>query len=75
MAVTGLIGALRRLSSQINGRLEQLLEHATDSAHKQGELEGRDFMRRLLAGPEPHHRLFGDDIETPPPSQNRRRGP
>jgi CRISPR/Cas system-associated protein Cas10 (large subunit of type III CRISPR-Cas system) len=51
VAVTGLLVQLRRLRSDLNGRLEDLLNRTYDAAHRHGELEGRDFMRRILNPP------------------------
>jgi hypothetical protein len=52
-AITGLIVALgvfvvqiRQVSSQLNGRLSQLLAVANAAAMKEGELAGRDFSTR-----------------------------
>lgn len=57
VALTGLVAALgaavvqvRGLRRDLNGRVTELLSEATSAAHKHGELEGRDFMRRLMTG-------------------------
>jgi hypothetical protein len=47
-AVIHNIGELRK---DLNGRMEQLLQATSDVARKQGELAGRDFMRRLATPP------------------------
>jgi hypothetical protein len=56
VAATGLITAigvvavqLRGLRKEINGRMEQLLTIAAASAHKEGEMVGRDFTRAQLS--------------------------
>lgn len=56
-ALTALIGALsaaivafRGLTHAVDGRLQELLEERTAAARREGELAGRDFMRRLMSG-------------------------
>lgn len=58
VAVTGLVAAIaaatvqiRGLRRDVNGRMTQLLERSESAARKLGELEGRDFMRRLQNPP------------------------
>lgn len=51
-AVTALLVAVHNLHDAVNGRLTQLLAEREAAAHKQGELEGRDFMSRLMAPPD-----------------------
>lgn len=74
VAVTGLVGAIgavivqvRLLRKDLNGRVSQLIEAATVSSHRKGEMEGRDFMRRLLSGPP----QSPPDVEGVPPEQKR----
>jgi len=50
-AVAALLVAVHNLHDAVDGRLQQLLDAAVESAAKDGELRGRDFMRRLLAPP------------------------
>lgn len=57
VAVTGLVAAVgavivqvRGLRRDLNGRVSQLIDVATTASHRKGELEGRDFMRRVLEG-------------------------
>lgn len=52
VAVTGLIIQVRALRHDIDGHVASLVGSMTEAAHKQGELEGRDFMRAVLTSPE-----------------------
>lgn len=58
IAITGLVGALtamfvqlRQVHKTLNGRLTELVQAAGEKEHKIGELEGRDFIRRLQNPP------------------------
>lgn len=61
-ALAALLVQMAALRKDLNGRLQQLLEHAVEAARHQGELEGRDFMRRLLTGEPPHD--LGPDVSS-----------
>lgn len=72
VALTGLIGAIaavivqiRGLRKDLNGRVTELLVESTAAAHRHGELEGRDFMRRLLTGAT----ASATDVEGVPPGK------
>lgn len=50
VAVTGLVGAIGLLIGQlvalrrdINGKMDELVRHATEAGEKRGELRGRDY--------------------------------
>lgn len=47
-AVSAAVYQLARLRGDLNGRMSQLIDAAAAASHKQGEMEGRDFMQRLL---------------------------
>lgn len=58
VAVTGLTAAvgvvlvqLAQLRRDVNGRMTQLLEHASEAARKDGELAGRDYAAAAIAKP------------------------
>lgn len=51
IAITALIAQIHGLRKDLNGHVAQLVETSTIAAKKEGELEGRDFMHRLLAPP------------------------
>lgn len=59
VALTAMLVQLGKLRQEVNGRLTQLIAEATDAARKQGELEGRDFMHKLLR--DGHPPLRGND--------------
>jgi hypothetical protein len=46
VAVTALVLQLRGLRKDLNGRLSQLVDASSLSAHREGELAGRDFISR-----------------------------
>lgn len=50
VAVTALLVQVHLLRKDVNGRVTQLLDAAGMAREKRGELNGRDFMRRLLTG-------------------------
>lgn len=56
-AIGTLMIQVRALHDAVNGRLTQLLQERETAARREGELAGRDFMRRLMqgapAGPDP----------------------
>jgi len=60
-AVAVLVGQVAKLRQDINGRLEQLLHAEIARAHKQGELEGRDYMSAK------HERLADTSISSDVP--------
>jgi hypothetical protein len=49
-AVSALLVQVHMLRKDVNGRVSDLLEAAGMAREKRGELAGRDFMRRVLAG-------------------------
>lgn len=49
-AIAAVLIQLHQLHSKLNGRLDQLLAQATVAAQKEGELAGRDYVRKELAG-------------------------
>lgn len=51
VAVAAAIVQIRGLRSDINGHVTKLVATATALGQKQGELQGRDFMHRLLTAP------------------------
>lgn len=61
-AVTALLVAVHNLHDAVNGRLTQLLAERETAARKDGELAGRDFMRRLMTPPD-----RDSGISPPPP--------
>jgi hypothetical protein len=63
-AVTALLVAVHNLHSAVNGRLTQLLAERETAARKDGELAGRDFMRRLMSPPQ-----SDSDTFRPPPTE------
>lgn len=50
-ALAAVMVQIRKLHDAVNGRLTQLLEERETAARRLGEMEGRDFMRRLLTAP------------------------
>jgi hypothetical protein len=65
-AITALVIELRALRKELNGRLTQLIGVAAASAHKEGELVGRDWAGHPV-------RIAPVPLETPaediPPSE------
>lgn len=54
VAITALVVQIQKLRHDLDGHVTKLVETSSEAARKQGELEGRDFMHRLLTGgPEP----------------------
>lgn len=51
VAVSAVLLQIRGLRADLNGRVQQLIAVSAESARKQGELEGRDFMHRLVTQP------------------------
>lgn len=51
VAISAAIIQIRGLRSDINGHVTRLVATATALGEKQGELQGRDFMHRLLTAP------------------------
>lgn len=51
VAVGAVLVQLRGLRNDLNGRVSQMIDSTALAHRKQGELEGRDFMARLLTGP------------------------
>jgi hypothetical protein len=62
-AVTALLVAVYNLHHAVNGRLSQLLQERETAARKDGELAGRDFMRRLMSPPD-----SSSDMDHPTPT-------
>lgn len=50
VAITALVVQLKGLRRDLNGHVTQLVNTSTAAAKREGELEGRDFMHRLLTG-------------------------
>lgn len=51
VAVTALIVQIQALRRDLDGRVTELVAHASAAARKEGELAGRDFMQRLHSTP------------------------
>jgi hypothetical protein len=71
-AVLGALGIVlhnvAELRQEVNGRLQELLTSTALSAHRKGEMEGRDFMRRLLTGGEDGSKSPQDGQQTTEPT-------
>lgn len=50
-AVTALLVQVGRLRSEVNGRLQQLVDASVEAAQKRGELLGRDYVHAKQAEP------------------------
>ena len=42
---------IAELRKDLNGRLQELIDARVEAAQKRGELDGRDFVHRLLSPP------------------------